>query len=250
MNILNLTPHTVNFLKEECTVQQRSGKIFLRPDVTLEEALVMSIQAEHKPLTVTPDIGIDLTCDSIHFYSSISKAHDNYGFDTSLLSINPGSCSTSFSLQLEQADVIIVSQRCANYISAKVPFIKFGQQDEIRRRNLLDKFYIPFNVVYPNRVSGSLTQSFNGHKPLGALGLQKFSGYWDLSFYAMAIRENLTVSIPGVCIAAGGYVNNPQRYNFNAQCGGIPEKNLQLVNDYLNQHGYRTYQELFPRSCY
>ena len=27
MNILNLTPHDVNILKEECTVQQRSGKI-------------------------------------------------------------------------------------------------------------------------------------------------------------------------------------------------------------------------------
>lgn len=250
MNILNLTPHTVNILKEECTVQQRSGKIFLRPDVTLEEALVMSIKAEPKPLTITPDGSIDLICDSIYFYSSISMALDNYGFSTSLLNSNPGSCSTSFSLQLEQADVIIVSQRCANYINAKVPLIQFGQQDETRRINLLDKFYIPFNVVYPNRVSGSLNQSFNGHKPLGALGLQKVSGYWDLSFYATAIRENLTVSIPGVCNAAGIYVNNPQRYNFNAQYGGIPEKNLRLVNDYLIQHGYLTYPELFPRSCY
>lgn len=250
MNILNLTPHTVNILNEECTVQQRSGKIFLRPDVTLDEALIMSIKAEPKPLTITPDGSIDLTCDNISFYSSISSAHDNYGFSTSLLDSNPGSCSTSFSLQLEQADAIIVSQRCANYISAKIPLIRFGQQDETHRINLLDKFCIPFNVVYPNRVSGSLNQSFNGHKPLGALGLQKVSCFCDLTFYATAIRKNLIVSIPGVCIAAVKYVSNPQRYNFNAQYGGIPEKNLQLVNDYLTQHGYRAYQELFPRSCY
>ena len=247
MHILNLTPHVVNFLKEECTVQQRSGKILLRPDVTLEDALIASIKPESKPLTITPDGGIDLTCDNIRCYASISKAQDNYGFSTSLLNSNPGSCSYWFDYQFEQADILIVSQRCANYINAKIPQIQFGSQGETRRINLLDKFYMPFNVVYPNRIAGSLSQSADGHKPLGALGVQKVCGYFDLSFYVAAIRESLTVSIPGLCIAAMNYINRADRSNFDAIYGGIPECNLRTANNYLVQRGYQPYPELYPR---
>ena len=107
-----------------------------------------------------------MTCDNISCYASISKVQDNYGFSTLLLNRNPGSYSYWFDYQLEQADIIIVSQRCANYINAKIPQIQFRSQGETRRINLLDKFYIPFNVVYPNRIAGSHSQSADGHKPL------------------------------------------------------------------------------------
>ena len=247
MQILNLTPHVVNLLKEECTVQQRSGKIFLRPDVALEDALIVSIKPEPKPLSITPDGGIDLTCDNIRCYGSISKAQDNYGLSTSLLNSNFGSCLNWFDYRFEQADIIIVSQRCANYINAKIPQIQFRSQGETRRINLLDKFYIPFNVVYPNRIAGSLSQSADGHKPLGALGVQKVCGYFDLSFYAAAIAENLTVSIPGLCEAALTYINRADRSNFDAIYRGAPEYNLRIVNNYLVQHGYQPYPELYPR---
>lgn len=235
MNIFNLTPHDVNILKEECTVQQRSGKILLRPDCSFQDALIISVKPEPKPLTVTPDGGIDLVCDGLPFYSSISRAQDNYGFSASLLNNHPGSCSLLFNTQFEIADVIIVNQRCANYITAKIPFIQFGQQDETHSLILLDKFYIPSNFVYPNRRPDSASQGFTGHKPIGALGLQKVSGYLNLNFYAAAIKMNLTVSIPGLCCAAVAYTSLPAPLRSN-------EYALQIVNDYLIKHGYSPYQ--------
>lgn len=244
LNILNLTPHVVNLLKEECTVLQRSGKIFLRPDVALEDALIESIKPEPKPLSITPDGGVDWICENIRCYGSISRAQDNYGFSTSLLNSYPGSCLNWFDYRFEQADIIIVSQRCANYINAKIPLIQFGSQDETHRLNLLDKFYTPFNVVYPNRTAGSLSQSADGHKPLGALGVQKVCGYFDLNFYAAAIRIGLTVSIPGLCGAASTYINRPDRINYNANGGGVPEDNLRIANNYLVQRGCQPYPEL------
>lgn len=240
MNILNFTPHDVNILREECTVQQRSGKIVLRQDCSLNDALIASIKPESKPLSITPDGGIDLVCDKLPFYSSISRAQDNYGFSASLLNNNPGSCSFLFDSQFEMADVIIVNQRCANYINAKIPFIQLGQQDETHRLNLLDKFYIPFNIVYPNRRPDSASQGFTGYKPISTLGLQKVSGYLNLSFYALAIKMNLAVSIPGLCCAAMAYTSMPAPLRSN-------EYDLQVVNDYLIKHGYTPYPELFFR---
>ncbi len=222
-------------MKEEYTVQQRSGKILLRPGCSVQDALIISVKPEPKPLTVTPDGGIDLVCDGLPFYSSISRAQDNYGFSASLLNNNPGSCSSFLNRQFEIADVIVVNQRCANYITAKFPFIQFGQQDETHRLILLDKFYIPFNFVYPNRRPDSASQSFTGHKPIGALGLQKVIGYLNLNFYAAAIKMNLTVSIPGLCCAAIAYTSLPAPLRSN-------EYDLQIVNDYLINHGYSPYQ--------
>lgn len=233
-------------------LQQRSGKIFLRPDVSFEDALVCSINTEPKPLTVTPDGGIDIICDKLPCYSSISRAQDNYGFSVSLLNSNPGSCFSLFDPRFEIADMIVVSQRCANYINAKILLIQFGQQDETYRLNLLDKFYIPFNVVYANRRSGSSSQGFTGHKPIGAIGLQKISSYLDLSFYAAAIEKNLTVSLPGVCCAAIAYtcMPIPQRYNFNFQYGYKPENKLRVVNDYLAKRGYTPYNDYLDQHEY
>ena len=182
-----------------------------------------------------------MTCDNISCYASISKVQDNYGFSTLLLNRNPGSYSYWFDYQLEQADIIIVSQRCANYINAKIPQIQFRSQGETRRINLLDKFYIPFNVVYPNRIAGSHSQSADGHKPLGALGLQKVCGYLDLSFYVAAIWENLTLSIPGFCDAAMTYINRADWSNVDAMYGGTPKYNLRTANNYLVQHRYQPY---------
>lgn len=238
MKVLNLTPHEINIIKRDCTVEQRYGKILLRPEVSLEDALIDSFQPEPKPLNITPD-GPDIPVNDIPYYSSITRAQDNYGLKFFLLSNNPRDVFyRGVSQQFKEADMVIVNQRCANYINAQIPFIPFNQNDlngEIYRQHIFDKLYIPFDMVYPNRREDSVNKGFSGHKPIGALGLQKVTGYMDIVTYARAIREGLTVSLPGLCLAAFCYTRQlayERRY----------EQELQVVNHYLIERGYSTYQ--------
>lgn len=238
MKVLNLNPHEINIIKRDCTVKQRYGKILLRPEVSLEDALIDSFQPEPKPLNITPE-GTDILVSDVPYYSSITRAQDNYDLKIFLLSNSPRDIFYwGVGQQFKEADMVIVNQRCANYINAQIPFIPFNQNDlkgEIYRQHILDKLYIPFDMVYPNRREDSVNKGFSGHKPIGALGLQKVTGYMDIVTYARAIREGLTVSLPGLCFAAFCYTRQPayeRRY----------EQELQVVNHYLIERGYYTYQ--------
>lgn len=227
MNVLNLTPHNVNILKKDSTIQQRSGKIVLHPDISLEDALLYSFKPEANPLNVPPESN-DLIWENIPCYSPIAYAEDNYGLYKYFTDHRPYQLNSRF----EAAEMIIVSQRCANYINARITHTQFPPND-IVKMNLMDKFYVPFNMVYPNRKPGSASRIFTGHKPLGALGLQKVSSCWELGFYAQAIRMNLTVSTPGLCVAAGMYAGRAIRDD---------EDSLRVVNQYLvNKLHYNPY---------
>lgn len=242
MNILNLTPHPVNILKKDCTTKQRFGKILLRPECSLEDALITSIQPETTPLNITPDVrNKDLICDNLPFYSPICSSHFGYESDASLPNNSPGSCPFLFDSKFNMADVIIVSQLCATYINAIIPFKPYNQDDEWRRMILLDKFYIPFKPVYPNRIPNSSSQGYSGRKPIGVLGLQKVIYQQDINSYATAIDYyQLHVSIPALCSVAFKYINqHPAQRCY--------ESALQTVNNYLVQHGYSPYPELYPR---
>lgn len=218
-HVLNLTPHLVNILNEEMTIQDRHGKIRLREGYIAENAIINSFPPASKPLSVT-EVGMGIVCDSIPFYSPISAAG---------VSFIPNS------QDIENCDIIIVSQKCANLINAQVPLMQQGQMSFPMDPILLDKFYIPYNVVYENR------------KPIGALGLQKVTSYLPLYYYANAINNGRRVSLPGLLTSCAQYTALPEVYR-QSMCqydGSQTENALKVANAYILKKGYRPYPELW-----
>lgn len=240
MCILNLTPHEINILRKDCTVQQRNNKIFLNQAVSLDDAILMNIPPEPKPLNITINEMTNFFYSGVPLLSYVDTAEDNYSLKAYFLNDNSGNRSFPDISKLQAAEMIIISQRCANYINTIISRIQFGQPNDIEKLILLDKFYTPFNVVYPNRAPDSSSQGFSSRKPIGALGLLKVTAYLRLDVYATAIRNGFKVSLHGLDCAAQAYTNN--RPNFS----DAYEQCLQVANDYLRQCGLQPYP-LFPR---
>ena len=132
---------------------------------------------------------------------------------------------------MEQADVIIVSQRCANLINAQWPYMNAVGTIFSMDWVLLDKCYTPYDLVYSN------------HKPIGALGLQKVITHLTLGYYAQAINDlqrPRQVSIPGLCCACEELTRTPEFQRKMLR----QEDSLKIANRYIKHRGYREYPEL------
>jgi hypothetical protein len=220
--VLNLTPHQVNIVRESQTVQSRRGKIRIQDDFTPADILA-SYKPAPQPLSIS-DVGMGIKCESVPFYTPIASANASLILDYSML---------------EEYDVVIVSQKCANFINARVPLVGNGvtpssfPMDPIT----LDRFYIPYGIV-----------EGPDWKPIGALGLQKVTAYLPLTFYAQALQQGRKVSLPGLCVACGLYAAKPdfERRMICLQDGNQTENALRIANQYIAQRGYTQYKEMAP----
>lgn len=219
-NVLNMTPHDVSVVTQVSTFKDRSGRTYLKKDLSIDTpgVVVCSFQPYSKPLSVS-NVGIATNVDSVPFFlppadatwNTIIDANDHYA--------------------MEQADVIIVSQRCANLINAKLPYINAGGTIFSMDWVLLDKCYTPYDLVYSN------------HKPIGALGLQKVIAPLPLGYYAQAINDlqrPRQVSIPGLCCACEALTRMPEFQRKMLR----QEDSLKIANRYIKHRGYREYPEL------
>lgn len=232
MNILNLTPHPINILKKEYVYEERPGKFFLRQDCSPENALRHSIQHETTPLNIIHYNNFPSPNGILPFYSSTFTEQDNYGFGAYLQNPIPTSWNIWLQPKFEKADIIIVSQRCTNYINAMLQFPVRDPYYETARLSFLDKFCIPNLLVYKKIKKNNASQGSTRPKVIGALNLQKVINCQPITFYKQAIEHyGLHVSTAALHQVV---INYTRSYLGQRNC----EYDLQALNNYLIQNGY------------
>ncbi|MBS7042874.1 MAG: hypothetical protein KH107_00010 [Megasphaera micronuciformis] len=220
LNVLNMTPHDVSIVSQSSTFKDRSGRTYLKKDLSIDTpgVVVRSFQPYSKPLSVS-NVGIAICVESVPFFFPPFAGTGNTIIDNNDL------CA------MEQADVIIVSQRCANLINAKLPYTNAGEKILLMDWVLLDKCYTPYDLVYSN------------HKPIGALGLQKVITHLNLGYYAQVISDlqrPRQVSIPGLRCACEDLTRMPEFQRKMLR----QEDSLKIANRYIKHRGYTEYPEL------
>ncbi|MBF4807184.1 MAG: hypothetical protein HXK26_00565 [Lancefieldella rimae] len=219
-NVLNMTPHDVSVVTPSSTFKDRSGRTYLKKDLSIDTpgVVVCSFQPYSKPLSVS-NVGVATYVDGVPFFLPPAAATGNTIIDN------------NDHYAMEQADVIIVSQRCANLINAQWPYMNAVGTIFSMDWVLLDKCYTPYDLVYSN------------HKPIGALGLQKVITHLTLGYYAQAINDlqrPRQVSIPGLCCACEELTRTPEFQRKMLR----QEDSLKIANRYIKHRGYREYPEL------
>ena len=223
LTVYNLTPHNLNYIDEQKTHQTRSGERILQQGLTLREATLDFIPQGNFTLSVVePPMIPTLIIGNLNIYNSA----------------NAGAFQEEPPREwLENADVLIVSQKCANVINHR---IMTGVMPHI----YADKFYIPRGLVYEYVESHGYAKK--GSKIVGCIGLQRAIPLWPITFYAQQIQMNqgIKVSLASLCSVCYEYTLLPyhQRLQYNMQFG--TEAALETINNYLEFCSLRRYKTL------
>lgn len=221
LKIYNLTPHSMNFIDVRKTNEDRAGKRYLAKNATLREATLSFIPQGSLTLSVIePPMEPKVIVNNIRFFESTNAGIFNNNIPTEWLN---------------DADILIVSQKCANVIN------HLTIQGRIAPIHA-DKFYIPRGLVY------RYPEATEPLKTVGCIGLQRVVPLWDICFYANELNRGVKVSLTSLCSACSSYCSwlPDQRLHYNTQCGS--EAALQRINTYLVENSYNSYPLLanFP----
>lgn len=235
-NNLLVVPHNLTVVKPECVdLPRHNKKIRLKYDISVALASKEIISPECMPLDVYPACTLTPSCEWIPCVDPYAEAGDSYHLHDTLLNTQPGS---SHNLDMEQyqklepADRIIGSRVLKEYMLRKVELSNCNLELELHRRILLDKFYTPTMLVFPNHEPGSASYNLPPNKPIGCLALEKvFKGIATLADYACEIRRGNHVSVIGAKEAIDAFQKTPA-YNFTPV--EFPS-DLQVVQNYLAQ---------------
>lgn len=221
MNYLNLTPHKISIIKKEVTIKTRHNRVYLLNKYSDDDPrinLIEPIQPYHTPLTLE-EVGMQVPqFSSVPFYNAIGSANtSNIDFQ-----------------EIDKADVIVISQKSATWVNSKAWMAVYQKQQGNIWADiaLLDKFVVPYDVVYKDR------------KPIGALGLQKVTPYfadpcYGLCVYATMIQQGRNVSLQCLYFYCYHYYNlTNQNFMCRTQEG---EDALRVATDYFARRGWNVY---------
>lgn len=225
LTVYNLTPHNLNYIDEKKTHQTRSGERILQQGLTLREATLDFIpQGTFTLSVVEPPMTPTLIIGNLNIYNSA-----NAGFFQEEPPVE----------YLNNADILVVSQKCANVINYRVIN---GSMLHI----YADKFFIPRGLVY--EYVGSNGYAKKGSKIVGCIGLQRAVPIWSIVFYAQQIQMNqsIKISLASLCSVCYEYSMLPynQRVQYNHQYNQQYENALKVINDYLQAYSFRPYKTL------
>lgn len=223
IKVLNLTPHAINLINVDKTYQQRDESRILKEGLSLKDATDVFIKRSSLTLSVVENknIFINIGSPALKLFTPIFTSTFNQFIPIDLL---------------ENADIIIVSPKCAQVINANLPLVQNGMQTIPLDIIQLDKFYIPkISVYYSNNVT----------IPIGSLGLQKVTTFMNLSYYVSVLNCRRNVSCPSLMEACRQYLNTRNiNHTMYAPQSFDMEKFLRVANDYLESRGFQRYPEL------
>jgi len=206
MFVRNFTPHAVTVFNPMYIRETRSGDRFLdatidRKSATLahypQESLILKVETTEN-MVLTQVNGCNFFNNDLGYFKFMPPDH-----------------------VVENADVVIVSQKCAQLIKHQ---LQINQIPYFRA----ERFYFPHGIVHAEdpRVNPSA-------KIIGSLGLQRaIPLFSDLNYYASAIENNYMPSLPAVHAVCQSYVNLHPQQRQQLSFQGY-EKMLDVLNNYI-----------------